>query len=62
MIRLMVVDDHELVRLGMRHILDDYPSIKIVGEAGDGETASANIIHFSFQPLTRPSSSEPITL
>ena len=35
----MVVDDHELVRLGMRHILDDYPSIKIVGEAGDGETA-----------------------
>lgn len=39
MIRLLVVDDHELVRLGMRHILDDYPSIKIVGEAGDGETA-----------------------
>ncbi len=39
MIRLMVVDDHELVRLGMRHILADYPSIKIVGEAGDGETA-----------------------
>ena len=35
----MVVDDHELVRLGMRHILGDYPSIKIVGEAGDGETA-----------------------
>jgi two-component system invasion response regulator UvrY len=23
----------------MRHILDDYPSIKIVGEAADGETA-----------------------
>lgn len=39
MIRLMVVDDHELVRVGMRHILDDYPSIKIVGEAADGETA-----------------------
>ena len=39
MIRLMVVDDHELVRVGMRHILKGYPSIKIVGEAGDGETA-----------------------
>ncbi len=39
MIRLMVVDDHEIVRVGMRHILDDYPSIKIVAEAGDGETA-----------------------
>jgi two-component system invasion response regulator UvrY len=39
MIRLMVVDDHELVRVGIRHILEDYPSIKIVGEAADGETA-----------------------
>ena len=39
MIRLLVVDDHEVVRVGMRHILHDYPSIKIVGEAGDGETA-----------------------
>ena len=39
MIRLLVVDDHELVRIGLRHILDDYPSIHIVGEAPDGETA-----------------------
>ncbi len=39
MIRLLVVDDHELVRVGLRHILDGYPSIKIVAEAGDGETA-----------------------
>ena len=41
MIRLLVVDDHELVRVGMRHILKDYPSIKIVGEAADGETVFA---------------------
>jgi two-component system invasion response regulator UvrY len=39
MIRLLVVDDHELVRIGLRHILSDYPGIKIAGEAGDGETA-----------------------
>jgi two-component system invasion response regulator UvrY len=39
MIRLMVVDDHELVRVGLRHILDNYPFINIVAEAGDGETA-----------------------
>ena len=39
MIRLLVVDDHELVRVGLRHILSDYPSISIAGEAGDGETA-----------------------
>jgi len=39
MIRILVVDDHELVRIGLRHILADYPLIDIVGEAGDGETA-----------------------
>ncbi len=39
MIRVLVVDDHELVRVGLRYILDGYPSIKIVAEAVDGETA-----------------------
>jgi two-component system invasion response regulator UvrY len=39
MIRVLVVDDHELVRIGLRQILADYPAIRIVGEAGDGETA-----------------------
>jgi two-component system invasion response regulator UvrY len=39
MIRLLVVDDHELVRIGLRHILADYPAIEIAGEAADGETA-----------------------
>jgi len=39
MIRLLIVDDHELVRVGLRQILVDYPAIEIVGEAGNGETA-----------------------
>jgi len=39
MIRILIVDDHELVRVGLRYILANYPAIKIVGEAGDGETA-----------------------
>jgi len=39
MIRIMVVDDHELVRIGLRHILADYPTIQIAGEAIDGESA-----------------------
>ena len=39
MIRILVVDDHELVRLGLRQALDGYPSIHIAGEARDGETA-----------------------
>lgn len=39
MIRLLIVDDQELVRVGLRHILADYPGIEIVGEAGNGEVA-----------------------
>ena len=39
MIRLLVVDDHELVRIGLRQILADYPAIRVAGEAADGETA-----------------------
>jgi two-component system invasion response regulator UvrY len=39
MIRLLVVDDHELVRIGLRHILTGYPAIEITGEAVDGESA-----------------------
>jgi two-component system invasion response regulator UvrY len=39
MIRLLVVDDHELVRIGLRHLLADYPAIQVAGEAADGETA-----------------------
>jgi len=39
MIRVLVVDDHEVVRIGLRQILADYPAIRIAGEAADGETA-----------------------
>ena len=39
MIRILVVDDHELVRLGLRQALEGYRSIQVVGEATDGETA-----------------------
>jgi two-component system invasion response regulator UvrY len=39
MIRLMIVDGHELVRVGLRRILSDYPAIKVVAEAINGETA-----------------------
>lgn len=39
MIRILVVDNHELVRVGLRAIISQYPTIKIAGEAKDGETA-----------------------
>ena len=39
MIRIMLVDDHELVRVGLKHVLDRHSDIQVVGEAADGETA-----------------------
>jgi DNA-binding NarL/FixJ family response regulator len=37
--RVVVVDDHELLRTGTRRILDDASGFSVVGEAGDGDTA-----------------------
>ena len=38
-IRVLLVDDHGLVRRGFRRMLEDEPAIEVVGEAGDGEEA-----------------------
>jgi DNA-binding NarL/FixJ family response regulator len=38
-IRVMLVDDHVLVREGLRGILEQQPDIEVVAEAGDGEAA-----------------------
>jgi DNA-binding NarL/FixJ family response regulator len=37
--RVVVVDDHSLLRAGTRRILEDAPGFEVVGEAGDSETA-----------------------
>lgn len=39
MISVLLVDDHELVRAGIRRILEDIKGIKVVGEAQCGEDA-----------------------
>ena len=39
MINVMLVDDHDLVRKGIRRLLDDTSGIKVVAEATDGEQA-----------------------
>jgi DNA-binding NarL/FixJ family response regulator len=39
MIRVLVVDDHALVRDGLRVLLDNEADIEICGEAADGESA-----------------------
>ncbi len=38
-IRVLVVDDHAVVRSGLRHILDSAEGIEVVGEAGDSQNA-----------------------
>jgi DNA-binding NarL/FixJ family response regulator len=38
-IRVVLVDDQELVRAGFRMVLDAQPDMEVVGEAGDGRTA-----------------------
>jgi DNA-binding NarL/FixJ family response regulator len=38
-IRLIIADDHELFRRGLRMVLEDEPDIEVIGEAGDGEGA-----------------------
>ncbi|MDT4981938.1 MAG: hypothetical protein QOG07_3817 [Pseudonocardiales bacterium] len=38
-IRVLLVDDQELLRLGFRMILDAAPGIEVVGEADDGNAA-----------------------
>ena len=41
MIRIIIVDDHAVVRQGLRFLLEQQPDISVVGECGDGEQAVA---------------------
>jgi len=38
-VRVVLVDDHLLVRRGFRRMLEDDPAIRVIGEAGDGQEA-----------------------
>jgi two-component system, NarL family, response regulator len=38
-IRVLLADDHAIVRNGVAQILNEQPDIEVVGEAGDGESA-----------------------
>jgi two-component system, NarL family, response regulator DevR len=38
-IRILLVDDHEIVRMGMRALLEQQPHLRIIAEASTGEEA-----------------------
>lgn len=38
-LRVLICDDHQLFRRGLRMVLDDEPDIEVVAEAGDGDEA-----------------------
>ena len=41
--RIMIVDDHEVVRLGMRAAFEAEPDLTVVGEASNGAEALAKM-------------------
>jgi two-component system, NarL family, response regulator LiaR len=43
MIRVLIVDDHEVVRQGLRFVLEQESDLSVVGECPDGEAALAAI-------------------
>jgi len=44
MIRILIADDHEVVRSGLRRILEAQPNWEVVAEAGDGKDAVSKAI------------------
>ena len=42
-IRILLADDHHIVRAGVRQLLEEAPELQVIAEAGDGEEAQALI-------------------
>ncbi len=46
--RILIVDDHEVVRLGLRSLIDRHPDFEVVAEAANGREAIEKVA--SYQP------------
>lgn len=43
MIKVLIADDHAILRTGLKHILSDYPDIAVGGEASSGQEVLARV-------------------
>ena len=41
MIKVLIADDHAILRAGLKHLLSDQPDIVVAGEASNGHEALA---------------------
>src|SRR3984957_19994725 len=46
-VRLLIADDHEIVRRGLRTVLEARPGWEVVAEAGDGREALQRVVEFT---------------
>lgn len=43
MIKILIADDHAILRAGLKHLLSEYPDIVVAGEASNGHEALAKV-------------------
>jgi DNA-binding NarL/FixJ family response regulator len=48
MIKVIIADDHAIIRRGIREILDETDSIRVVDEAGDGNELINKLMNKKF--------------
>jgi len=51
MIRVLIADDHEIVRAGLRQFIAEEPDIEVTGEAGSGDEVMAQLRDSEFDVL-----------
>jgi DNA-binding NarL/FixJ family response regulator len=65
-IRILIVDDHPVVRIGLRTMIDAEPDLEVVAEAGDGVAAlaafAAHQPDITLMDLRMPGQSGPETI
>jgi DNA-binding NarL/FixJ family response regulator len=51
MIKILIADDHAILRAGLKHLLSEYPDIVVAGEASNGHEALAKVQEESWSAM-----------